>query len=112
MKLNGVDRSRWLQVEMNLTFSQLLLAGWLAATSAGTFLLFGYDKWQAGRKGGRVAESTLWLASALGGWPGGLLGILLFRHKSAKASFQLKFAAAFLVWAGLLWAAWRMGGGR
>lgn len=57
-----------------------------------------------------MAESTLWWISALGGWPGGLLAILLFRHKSAKGSFQLKFAAAFLVWVALLGGAWRLAG--
>lgn len=101
----------WVNV-MNLSNGQLLLAGWLGVTSLATFALFGYDKWQAGRKGGRVAESTLWLASALGGWPGGLLGIVAFRHKSAKASFQFKFVAALVVWVALLWAAWRLGGFR
>lgn len=97
---------------MILSNGQLLLASWLGVTSLTAFSMFGYDKWQAGRKGGRVAESTLWLASALGGWPGGLLGIVVFRHKSAKASFQFKFAAAFVVWVGLLWLAWRLGGGK
>jgi uncharacterized membrane protein YsdA (DUF1294 family) len=95
---------------MTLSNGQLLVAGWLAATSLAAFLLFGYDKWQAGRKGGRVAESILWLASAVGGWPGGLLGILIFHHKSAKASFQIKFAFALVVWVALLWAVWRAGG--
>jgi uncharacterized membrane protein YsdA (DUF1294 family) len=97
---------------MTLSNGQLLVAGWLAATSLAAFLLFGYDKWQAGRKGGRVAESTLWLTSAVGGWPGGLLGILIFHHKSAKASFQIKFAFALIVWVALLWAVWRVGGFR
>jgi uncharacterized membrane protein YsdA (DUF1294 family) len=32
---------------------------------------------------------------------------VIFRHKSAKGSFQLKFAAAFFLWAGLVYAAWR-----
>lgn len=95
---------------MTLSNGQLLVAGWLGITSCTAFVLFGYDKWQAGRKGGRVAESTLWLASAFGGWPGGLLGMVVFHHKSAKASFQFKFAAAFLVWAGLLGVAWCLGG--
>lgn len=95
---------------MNLTDRQLLFAVWLGGTSVVAFLLFGFDKWQARRKGNRVAESTLCLVSALGGWPGGLLAILLFRHKSAKGSFQLKFAAALVVWIALLWAAWRLGG--
>ena len=97
---------------MTLSNGQMLVAGWLTATSGVAFVLFGYDKWQAGRNGGRVAESTLWLASAVGGWADGLLGIVIFRHKSAKASFQFKFAAAFVVWIALLGAVWRAGGFR
>lgn len=106
----GLRRShrRWLLVGVNLSDGQLLFAAWLGITSVVAFLLFGYDKWQAGRRGGRVAESTLWLVSALGGWPGGLLGIVFFRHKSAKGSFQLKFAAAFLVWGALMWGGWQL----
>ncbi len=88
---------------------ELILLAWTGVASALTFLLWGYDKWQAGRKGGRVAESALCLLSALGGWPGGLAGMVLFRHKTAKASFQLKFAAAFLLWALLAWAALETG---
>lgn len=80
---------------------QALLLG-MVATSGWAFVLFGFDKWRAGRGGRRVAEATLLWVSALGGWPGGLLGLIVFRHKSAKASFQLKFAAAFLGWAGLV----------
>jgi uncharacterized membrane protein YsdA (DUF1294 family) len=88
---------------MSLSLSDKLGLGWLAGLSLWTLLVFGYDKWQAGRSGvQRVSESTLCLLSALGGWPGGLLAILLFRHKSVKASFQLKFAGAFFVWAGLV----------
>ncbi len=83
---------------------------WTLAASAWAFLLFGFDKWRAGRGGRRVAEATLFWASALGGWPGGLLGMIVFRHKSAKGSFQLKFAAAFLVWAGLVAGAARLAG--
>lgn len=77
-------------------------AGWFVALSAWTFLVFGFDKWRASRAGSRVSEATLFWLSALGGWPGGLLGMILFRHKSAKGSFQLKFAVAFFLWAGLV----------
>ncbi len=93
---------------MNPDTGQLLLAVWLGATNALAFGLAGYDKWQAGRGGARVAEATLCAVAATGGWPGGLLGLLLFRHKTRKRSFQLKFAAAFAVWAALGWALWRM----
>jgi len=90
------------------TIAPWLLA-WIGATSVWAFLLFGFDKWRAGRAGARrVAESSLLLASALGGWPGGLLGIVFFRHKSAKLSFQLKFAMAFILWAAFVAGAWKL----
>ncbi len=91
-----------------LTLTQFLL-GWMALASAWTFVLFGFDKWRAGR-GRRVAESSLLLSSALGGWPGGFLGLLVFRHKSAKPSFQWKLAGALLVWLALAASALKIAG--
>ena len=93
---------------MSLPADQQAMLVWTGALSAWTFVLFGFDKWRAGRGGTRVPEATLFWLSALGGWPGGLLGMGVFRHKSAKGSFQLKFAAAFFVWAGLVYLAWRL----
>jgi uncharacterized membrane protein YsdA (DUF1294 family) len=95
---------------MNLPISQQVMGGWLLLASGWTFILFGFDKWQAGRGGRRIAEFSLCLASALGGWPGGMLGLMIFRHKSAKGSFQLKFAAAFFVWAALVFGALKLVG--
>jgi uncharacterized membrane protein YsdA (DUF1294 family) len=95
------------RLQLTLSTGLTLLLAWLGFTSFVAFVLFGYDKWQAGRKGGRVSESTLCWMSALGGWPGGLLGILVFRHKSAKGSFQFKFALAFVAWIALLYVIWR-----
>ncbi len=87
----------------------LFLLAWVGVSSIWAFLLFGFDKWRAGRLDARrVAESSLLLASALGGWPGGLFGIILFRHKSAKLSFQFKFAAAFVVWVALVFGALKL----
>jgi len=42
---------------------------------------------------------------AVGGWPGGLLAMLLFKHKTAKLSFKLKYGIAFVIWAGLVYTA-------
>jgi uncharacterized membrane protein YsdA (DUF1294 family) len=92
---------------MNLPPATQLALGWFMLASAWTFILFGWDKWRAGRSGRRVSEATLCWCSAPGGWPGGLLGLVIFRHKSAKDSFQLKFAAALVVWAALVAAAGR-----
>jgi hypothetical protein len=47
---------------------------------------------------------TLALLGALGGWPGGLIGMKLFRHKTAKWSFKLKYGLALLL--AELWAGW------
>ena len=85
------------------TFDQILLA-WIGLTTVLAFLLFAYDKFMAGRSGRRVSEFNLVLVSALGGWLGGLLAMLVFRHKTAKRSFHLKYAVSFLVWSGLLYA--------
>jgi uncharacterized membrane protein YsdA (DUF1294 family) len=95
---------------MSFTLSERVVLLWCAGLSVWAFLLFGYDKWAARHSGSRISESALAWTSALGGWPGGLLGIVIFRHKSAKGSFQLKFAAAFVLWAALVAAAGRLTG--
>jgi uncharacterized membrane protein YsdA (DUF1294 family) len=62
-----------------------------------TFAAYGCDKLAARRGTGRVSERTLHLLALSGGWPGGLAGQLLFRHKTRKASFQLCFWLTVLV---------------
>lgn len=82
---------------------------WLITASAVTFLVFGFDKWRARGSGNRVSEFALVMLSALGGWPGGLLGMNLFRHKTAKWTFKLKFTLALVPFAAevWLWLHWR-----
>lgn len=75
---------------------------WIALASVAAFFLFGFDKWRARKSGWRISEWQLALLSAVGGWPGGLLGMLLFRHKTAKGGFQLKFSFAFVVFASVV----------
>lgn len=77
---------------------------WLGLINALGFLVFGIDKWRAGRSRDRISELTLTLFGALGGWPGGLLGMLMFRHKTAKWAFKLKYALALIPFAALIWA--------
>jgi uncharacterized membrane protein YsdA (DUF1294 family) len=81
-----------------------LFLGWLCLSNIVTFLLFGYDKLRAGQSNqSRVREFHLLLISAAGGWPGGLLGMLVFRHKTAKLSFKVKYTLSFIVWAVLVY---------
>jgi uncharacterized membrane protein YsdA (DUF1294 family) len=83
-----------------------ILLFWLLLTNMVAFLLFAWDKFKAGGPGGnRISEFNLAAIGAVGGWPGGLLAMLLLRHKTAKLSFKLKYAFAFVIWAGLIYAA-------
>ena len=76
---------------------------WLILASVWSFALFGLDKWRAKRdRARRIPQFTLLLVSALGGWPGGLLGMVVFRHKSAKPSLLLQFFGALIVFALLI----------
>jgi uncharacterized membrane protein YsdA (DUF1294 family) len=77
---------------------------WFIALNAVAFLASGFDKWRAQRSGRRIPESLLLLPGALGGWPGGLLGMKLFHHKTAKWGFKLKYAPVLPSFAAEIWA--------
>lgn len=55
------------------------------------FVTYWKDKRAAGSGRWRTAESTLLSLGLLGGWPGGLIAQLAFRHKTQKASFRAAF---------------------
>ena len=81
----------------------VLIGGWFLALNTAAFIGFGLDKWRARRAGRRVSERTLVFLGALGGWPGGLVAMALFRHKTAKGTFKLKYALALLPFAAAVW---------
>ena len=71
-------------------------AAWLIAINAATFFAFGWDKRQAERGGRRFPEYGFYRLAALGGGPGGWLGMWTFRHKTRKQPFGRRFADAFI----------------
>jgi uncharacterized membrane protein YsdA (DUF1294 family) len=77
-----------------------------AVASLLTAIVYGWDKARARRRGWRIPEATLHLLGLLGGWPGALLAQRLFRHKTAKTSFQVFFwltvLAHLLMWGWVL----------
>jgi len=83
--------------------------GYLAGINFAALALYGYDKAVAGGPRTRVPEVVLHGVALLGGSPAALAGQLLFRHKTAKPSFQLAFrgivAAQILILALAFW--WR-----
>ncbi len=76
-----------------------------ALMSVGTFLAYGFDKHRAVHGGRRVPERTLHGLELLGGWPGGLAGQVLLRHKCRKLSYRLVFVAIVAIH-GALWMGW------
>ena len=68
-----------------------VVLAWLIAITVVTFLTYGYDKLIAGSGRTRVPEKVLLALAFLGGTLGALAGMWLFRHKTAKESFRLKF---------------------
>jgi uncharacterized membrane protein YsdA (DUF1294 family) len=82
---------------------------WTCVTSGVTFLFYGYDKMQARNMEWRVKEMTLHVLALTGGWPGALVGMHYFQHKTRKTSFQVVFWATVLTWQGVWWNLWTGG---
>jgi uncharacterized membrane protein YsdA (DUF1294 family) len=61
------------------------------------FFMMAIDKQKAKKGKWRIAESTIWLVSLLGGAVGTMLGMQLFRHKTKHRLFRygLPFLALF-----------------
>ena len=64
---------------------------WLISINLVSFLFFGFDKTAATSKWLRIPEDVLFSLVLLGGCVGGLGGMVLFRHKVSKSSFQRVF---------------------
>jgi uncharacterized membrane protein YsdA (DUF1294 family) len=56
---------------------------WIISTSIVTFALFGVDKALSKTERARIPESVLHLFTLLGGFPGQILGRIIFRHKTS-----------------------------
>ena len=98
---------RHLQRRCYLTLPVLFLLALLLASGAGlihplielayvvaslvAFVLHGHDKRQACHGAWRTPESMLHLSELFCGWPGAMLAQAIFRHKTAKFSYQLVF---------------------
>lgn len=81
----------------------------LVVMSLASFAAFGVDKRRATRGEHRVPEKALLSLCLVGGTPGGILGMLAFRHKVRTPAF------AFGLWLLLLtqtaWLVWLVAGG-
>ncbi len=62
------------------------------------FILMGLDKSFAVKKKRRISEKTLLTISLFGGSLGGIIGMLVFRHKTKKNKFIITFMFSLIVW--------------
>lgn len=62
-----------------------------ATVSLFTYLAYRHDKRCAENGGWRVSEATLHFCELIGGWPGAYLAQRMYRHKTAKVSYQITF---------------------
>ena len=69
------------------TWAGLLYAG----ASALCFALYAVDKAAARAGRDRISESMLLSLGFVGGWPGAIVAQQLFRHKTVKRLFRLRF---------------------
>jgi uncharacterized membrane protein YsdA (DUF1294 family) len=62
-----------------------------------SFIITAFDKVLAIKKHKRISEKWLLMLVAFGGTIGGLLAMLIFRHKTAKRTYLLKFVFIILL---------------
>lgn len=81
-----------------------LLWIYIAIMSVVLFAVMGWDKISAMRQKRRVPEAMLFLLAVIGGAPGGVMGMVCFRHKIRKGMFVLGFPVLAVLWiAAVFW---------
>lgn len=85
-----------------MSLETTILSVLFAVMSAALFIVMGADKRRARRRQRRVPEATLFLLALLGGAVGGVLGMQVFRHKTAHLKFIIGFPAIAILQMGLL----------
>lgn len=68
-----------------------------AVASILCFFAYGADKRAATNGTWRTPEASLLLLGLVGGWPGAIIGMRAFRHKTRKTSFRVAFWGTVVV---------------
>ncbi len=84
----------------------LIAAVLLAVLNLFSFGLMAYDKRCAGQGKWRVPEKRLFLAAGCFGALGGVMGMVLCRHKTKHASFRILFPLMLILQCAALAAGW------
>ena len=92
----AIATATWLNFEIGL------IPAWLVGVNVGAVFFMGLDKSLARSSSVRTPEAIMYVLALLGGSPGVLLGIHMFRHKTRKAAFQFVLLLIFGAQAALL----------
>ena len=86
----------WMQTEVSLALSALV------GLNIAAVVAMGLDKSFARSGSLRIPEAVLFIIAFLGGSPGILAGVHLFKHKNRKAAFQLTLLIVFALQVGFI----------
>lgn len=75
-----------------------LFLGYLLLINLLLFLLMGIDKRAAKRKKWRIPERRLLTLGIIGGGIGGILGMLVFHHKTHRIYFTICYVVNIICW--------------
>ena len=76
----------------------LLFLGYVLLINLLLFLLMGIDKRAAKRKKWRIPERRLLTLGIIGGGIGGILGMLVFHHKTHRIYFTICYVVNIICW--------------
>ena len=76
----------------------LLFLGYVLLINLLLFLLMGMDKRAAKRKKWRIPERRLLTLGIIGGGIGGIIGMLVFHHKTHRIYFTICYVVNIICW--------------
>ena len=91
-----------INMDADAIFSVKSFIIYLIAINIITFLVMGLDKQKAKHGSWRIQEATLFTLVLFGGGIGGILGMIVFHHKTKKVKFQIGFPIILLAEAALI----------
>lgn len=75
-----------------------VVLGYMMIVSLICFIMYGVDKSKAKKGKWRISEHSLLMTGFLGGAPGGIAGMLVFRHKTKHWYFYLLNIVSVVLW--------------
>lgn len=82
---------------INFNNLQVFFIGYLAIINLISFLIYGLDKIKAKKNSRRISETSLLGLGLIGGSLGGLMAMVVFKHKLYKNKFSLGLPGLMLM---------------